>query len=207
VIGGEAIGEGVIAPVHRAADDDLALVPPRIRPAELIRRMLENVGRVIIVVVAPQPAQALVKQAGIGLRVRRHAGQHAGGAEPLAGQRQPRFGHAARGGIQQSVHAPRGGRIVVPEQAVEPGAVVVGAEIGAEARVESRQLVVPEFALDPVLADQIGGGLALAAGVERVDHAVNADQRDGRVGGEPGDDFRRAGGGGDFLLGDRADVP
>ena len=70
----ELIGQRKIVPVHHAPDHDLAFFPPCFRFAEIIGRMQENIHRFGIAVIALQPAQMLIKQAGIVLQFPRHIG-------------------------------------------------------------------------------------------------------------------------------------
>ena len=186
----------------RSPDLQLALEPPAVGPAELARGIQQDGLDAVVQALLAPPAQAIVGEARIVAQRRRHRLDRAidPAAAPL--QRHPRLGEPAVARRHALEHPSRRGAAQVPEQAVEPGDVILLAQMAAVLREEARVLARREVAVDPGLADQRDRLVVGADREQRLGVADPAARRERRPLGEEGADQRMVGGIANRLLGD-----
>ena len=198
----DAKGAIEIASGQRSPDLQLALEPPAVGPAELARGIQQDGLDAVVQALLAPPAQAVEGEARIVAQRRRHRLDRAidPAAAPL--QRHPRLGEPAVARRHALEHPFRRGAAQVPEQAVEPGDVILLAQMAAVLREEAGVLARREVAVDPGLADQRDRLVVGADREQRLGVADPAARRERRPLGEEGADQRMVGGIANRLLGD-----
>ena len=142
-------GEIDIAGSEETAGNDLALVPPGGGVEGIAGIGAQDRNRGVGHLLFATPSQFFVKEAGIVLHLRRHAGNEQVGRRGLQGQGEASFGQGPIIRRDPRQHSPRRLDFAIPQQPVEPVFIVRNLDYGTMTSEKVAPVERIEIAVDP----------------------------------------------------------
>ena len=146
---GQTVGEIEIALAQGAADLQLALEPPQLRPSDRLGRVEQDLDDAVLEPLLAPPAQAVEGQARVGAQLRGYRLDRL--VDPVSALLQPHssVGEAAVRVGHQRQHAVRRRAALIPQQIVQARDVIAGGSEGAGISAETASLRAPRNHLRP----------------------------------------------------------
>ncbi len=145
----DVVGDRAIALLQGAVDQDGPLVPPQIGAPLIVGGVAQQLDGAVVVVMAAAIAHPFIDQARIVLDAVRQLGGQRDGVGGVPGQGEARLGEQFVIRIDPAGLLARRRVLMLPQQAIEAGEVVLIAEQGPESIEEGMLLRIAESAGDP----------------------------------------------------------